>query len=384
MSDILLQLKKLKEHPKTGAVSVEVHKAAKERLLAVISADLEGGVDEAPSYVSWFFGSFISKPVAAMVSAMVLAVGGLTTVSAAADSLPGDSLYTVKRVTEQAQLKIAKLDRRAVLHTEFAERRLKEASELRQTSTDNPVRLTLAKNAMTEYQLELSQASQDLKQLKGTVETSQTLAAVSNVQQKIESMEKVLDQNSAQNTSAEDGAETLAAKQVANETQQIATTVVVEVHEEEGSELTKTELKEMFRKELGEIEARQTFDEHRLDTIGSILEENKDLFAEIEGMPTADDLKRLSFVIKQTKLLIPEAMNGFALGGYRHAFEILQGIDTELLALEDRVAQIEVQITAALQMPEPVEEGEVIEDDGSDAGGDFSVDPAQSQEVLPE
>lgn len=362
MSDVLLQLKKLKNDPKAGAVSREHHEAAKKRLLAVIGEE-SGAAGEAPSFATWFFGSFISKPVAAMATAFVLAIGSLSTVNASSGSLPGDTLYSVKRITEQAQLRLASLDKRAVLHTEFAERRLKEATEIRQTTTD-PARLTLAKVAMEDYERELTQAGEDLKQLKGTVASTQTFAAVNDVQKKIESMQTVIDQNVAASTTVADGEEALAAKQVTTEAQQVATTVAVEVHEEESSEMTTLEMKEMFRKELGDIEARQTFDEHRIETAKQVLKANAELFAE-DGMPTVDDLQRMAFVIKQTRLQIPEAMNGFAAGGYRTAFDTLHGIDAELLALEARLAEIEIIIMNTLATPEeePVDgEGEAVTD----------------------
>jgi hypothetical protein len=350
VSDILLQLKKLKNDSRAGAVSREEHAAAKARVLGFISAEGGGVSMTAPSYASWMMGSFISKPVTVSVAAVVLAVGSLSTVNAAADSLPGDTLYSVKRITEQAQLKLASLDRRAVLHTEFAERRLNEAAELQKTVDTHPQFLTLAKTAMAEYKQELTQASSDLKELQTSGSTVQTtLATVTNVQDKIGTMEAVLDGNVALSQTQEEGQDAIAARQVAKDTQQVATTVAVDAHEAAGTELSTREMKEMFRKNLGSMEARQTFDEHRLDVIAASIAARADVLKGVEGIPTLDDLKHMRYVITQSKLQIPEAMNGFVAGGYRSAFVTLQGIDVELLNLESGLAQIEITIMTTVQ-----------------------------------
>lgn len=68
-----------------------------------------------------------------VVLALVLAGGG-GIVYASTDSLPGDPLYGVKRVTEQIQLFFAPTGtRRAELHMRFAERRLEETQALIET-----------------------------------------------------------------------------------------------------------------------------------------------------------------------------------------------------------------------------------------------------------
>lgn len=315
---------------------------AKSRLLSRISADAPVR-QESKSYVSWYVSSFISKPVTVGVAAVTLFAGSLSTVSAASSSLPGDTLYSVKRITEQAQLKLASLDRRAVLHTEFAERRLREAAELRSSDPTNSGHQVLAKAAMVEYASELSQASADLKNLQNSVGSSTALAVVTDVQNKIESMKAVIDATAATNSTADAGTETVEAKQAVKEAQAVATTVAVDVHEEQATEKSSIELKALFTKDLGTIEARQTFDEHRLETITKAVL-GVEMFKGVEGIPTSDDLKRMNYVVKQTRLQIPEAMNNFAAGGYRSAFATLQGIDQELLTLEARTAEIEILI----------------------------------------
>lgn len=352
MSSLLRQLKKLKNDPRVGSVTREEHAKAKDRLLAILEIDKELTFEVQPSYGTWFAGNFISKPVVLGAAVLTMAVGSFSTVNAATDALPGETLYSVKRITEQAQLKLATLDRRAVLHTEFAERRLNEASELQKSATENPEHVALAKTAMADYEAELTKASADLREMKGTSSAPATLAVVANVQDKIGAMETVIDANVAASQTVEDGEEALQAKHVAKEAQQAATTVAVELHEEQGSELTTQEMKDMFKKDLGNIEARQTFDEHRLAILTATIAAHAELFKGMEGVPNADDLKRMGYVITQTKLQIPEAMNGFAAGGYRSAFETLQGVDEELLSLEAQLADVEITVMNAIAIDE--------------------------------
>ncbi len=342
MSNLLSQLKSLKNNPQAGALSLSEHGAAKARLLSRVSVDLPVQ-QESKSYVTWYLSSFISKPVTVSFAAFTLFAGSLSTVSAASSSLPGETLYSVKRITEQAQLRLASLDRRAILHTEFAERRLREAVELRAIGPENSSHQILARTAMAEYASELSRASADLKSLKGSVGSTATLAVVTDVQNKIESMKAVIEETASSNSTADAGNETVEAKQAVKEAQEVATTVAVDVHEEAATDKSSGELKGMFTKELGSIEARQTFDKHRLETISKAIL-GVELYKGVDGIPSSDDLKRMNFLVKQTELQIPEAMNGFAAGGYRNAFATLQGIDQELLTLEARLAEIEILI----------------------------------------
>ena len=66
--------------------------------------------------------------VAASVIVVLLLVGSAVTASAA--SVPGDSLYSLKRTTEQVRLALAPVQQQADLHLEFARQRLQEVRTL--------------------------------------------------------------------------------------------------------------------------------------------------------------------------------------------------------------------------------------------------------------
>ena len=74
----------------------------------------------------------LAKPwTLAIVAALILGVGGWTTSTVAADSVPGEAFYPVKKVQERFLLVVAFSDRgKASLHAKFAHQRTREIGEL--------------------------------------------------------------------------------------------------------------------------------------------------------------------------------------------------------------------------------------------------------------
>lgn len=74
---------------------------------------------------------FVVRPVALALLVFGVAFGGwAATVSASYDSLPGDTLYTFKRMAENAQVSLASKEDKPSLHVEFATRRLEEVAKI--------------------------------------------------------------------------------------------------------------------------------------------------------------------------------------------------------------------------------------------------------------
>jgi hypothetical protein len=132
------------------------------------------------------------------------------------------------------------------------------------------------------------------------------------------------------------------------------------VHEEEQSAGSAQDLKEMFKNTLGEIETRQRFDLERLEVIRAALADPSIDYGELV-LPSADDLLGYEYTIVAVDSGLSAAMNSFAAGGYRDAFERLQELDTELLQIEASLANIEITImTARAQTPVVVEDEPVV------------------------
>jgi hypothetical protein len=346
-------LKALKDDPRLGGVTPE----SMARFRAQIQEAI--GEPEVPtpslSVMYWeFFKSntfqYLSKPViAGAFSVVVIASGWLTTVRAS-DSLPGETLYSVKMITERAQLRLASLDRKAVLHTEFAGRRLQEASELRadqDTSNDD-----LVHGALEAYKQEVASAATNLRQLKDEGDEA-VLATATSVQQNLQAIDTTIDQAAADSSTAQASQDAIEAKEAANVVSNVATDVVVEVHEEQPDDASAQEVKQMFKDKLGKIEARQRFDVARIQVIRQALVDKSLDFGDFT-LPTSNQLSAYEYTITSADLELSRIMNMFAAGGYRNAFQGLQAIDTTLLEVEAELAQLEMVImTAKAQVPAP-------------------------------
>jgi hypothetical protein len=371
VSNPLKQLKSLKHDPRFGGLDEAAKAASWAKIAAAIGVDEEPEVIAATpgvSYGMWVLTQYLSRPLmAGAFSVAVIASGWLTTVRAA-DSLPGQKLYSIKMLTEQAQLKLASLDRRAVLHTEFAGRRLQEAADLQGSSTTEVDNGPLVRSAIEAYKQEVTSAGENLRQLKDEG-SGQALATATTVQQGLQAIDTAIDEVAAESGTAEVTQEALVAKEVTNVVTEVATAVAVEVHEEEQTEASAYDLKEMFKNGLGEIETRQRFDLERLEVIQAAL---ADTTIDYSGLtlPDPETLLGYEYTIVAVDSGLSAAMNSFAAGGYRDAFERLQELDAALLQIEASMANIEINIMTARQQTAVVEP----EDAGIESTEDATVE----------
>jgi len=82
------------------------------------------------------FKQFQPAMASLMIGTMILGGGSILTVRAAQDSLPGDSLYGVKRMLEGTQITIASNEKKPILETEFVGRRLEEMARISEKTSD--------------------------------------------------------------------------------------------------------------------------------------------------------------------------------------------------------------------------------------------------------
>lgn len=338
------QLRALKNDPRAGAVGRAAHEEVKAKLMAAIGHEEHPQVETSPVYYRWYVRNLISRPIAVSVAGVVLMTSGwMTTVSAAADSLPGDTLYTIKLVTERAQLQIASLDRKAVLHTEFAGRRLKEVSELQKTEQESQ----LVREAVDAYKKELASAQENLVELKQNNQVA-AIQTANQVQQRISSLEVTIDnKDAASPVTTEVQAEV---KQSTREAEVSAVDLAVDVVQEGESEdetTSKQELEEMFRREVGDLQARQTFDIHRLEAVEkAIVERELNLPKKIVDGSVLDLIRS---DIDQAVEVVPSAMNAYTAGDYQSAFDSLRAAEQALLNIEARLADLEIAVMASYE-----------------------------------
>lgn len=363
--DIISKLKTLKTDPRAGWVGDDVRARRRAQLMEAIGGDQAEVVANqgALAYYRWSAFNFVSKPIAVGTMMMVLVLGGITTVNAASSSLPGDTLYNVKLVSERAQLKIASLENKAVLHSEFAQRRLDEAMAL----GSDPSKSELVGPTLEAFRKEMELAQNELRRLQEASPVA-TVAAANQINKNLNEVSDSIDQD---NSSVE------TADQARDFTQAAADTVVdivVETHENTADQTSAKELENLFQEEVNELRARQTFDLGRLVVIQNVFESNEAVAAQVE---VVTGLNVMEHDINQSSQDIYKAMDIMAAGGYRTAFEMLRSVREDLLEIESQLANIEIGITAVL--------AESPEEDIQESGEvDGEVTAEVSEEVIEE
>lgn len=353
----LASLRKAKNLPSAGAVDAAVHAKARAQLLSALPDAVFESAPSPTSYVFGFAQSLIYKPVAASAAAVVFLAGGWMTTSAAQSSLPGDTLYNVKRIAERAQLQVASLDRRAVLHTEFAGRRLEEVAALQRAATQEPARAQYISETVTAYQEEIASATSDLQTLQ-IQNQEQALTTAASVLEQVavlnDSANAIVGTSSATQSSAEggEGVEENVAEQVAETTEAIenvATGVAINAHEASPSEESRREMENLFRGLLGSIEARRAMILHRIGNIEELSVTQKAVLGQAGViLPKKTAFNEMERVVENMESELPTIMDNFAAGGYRSAIESLQEMDEALSNIESTLTQIEESITTAL------------------------------------
>ncbi|MBU0614046.1 hypothetical protein KJ766_02035 [Patescibacteria group bacterium] len=343
--DILQKLKGLQTDPNAGWAGSDLQKKGRLKLMQAISGE-DSALREnvTPPFYRWSVIQFISMPATIVATGFVLIFGGsMTTVTAASNSLPGDALYGIKMITEQTKLKFSSLENKAVLHTEFAERRLQEAVALEARGEVDSVQV-----ALDAFKTEMQAASSDLQKLQSEGRT-ETLAVAATIDGRIEEL-------NASVTHSDDSVDTAA--QVATVTKEASNSVVnvvVEEHEVSATQQSESDLHSMFKNEYNAMNSRKTFDLGRVSVISEVISLNE-LDLDFNSRALEND-------IKEATKFVPDAMNFAAQGGYRKAFELLREADTNLLELEAQLASIEFDVMQAMTpqvQEEVVEQQEII------------------------
>ena len=285
--------------------------------------------------------STLAKSFAGATAVLALLFGGsLGTVNAAGNSLPGDPLYGLKLVTEQVQLRLASLQDRAVLHTEFAGRRLAEASALQLAGPTNLARSANVKVAVNAFKQEIASANLDLQQLAANGDAT-ALQTASTVAAKITAFNTSLDAAATDNsTDATVGVEVADAKNVTREAQTTAVAVVVDTHEDASTGASTRDMDTLFQQQLGDLRGRQTFDLHRVAVVQAALIKLADRLAGTT-VPSSSDFKTITYNISQADAGVDDAMDLFAHGAFRAAFDQLSQVDSNLIQIEAKLAEVE-------------------------------------------
>ncbi|PJA45728.1 hypothetical protein CO173_04730 [Candidatus Uhrbacteria bacterium CG_4_9_14_3_um_filter_41_35] len=304
-------------------------------------------------YLQWLFFESISTPITIGAAMLVIVFGGFMTTVNAAQSLPGEALYSVKLATEKAQLKLSSLEHKAVLHTEFAGRRLEEASALN-VSTD-PAKTAQIKRTLDAYRSEVTQAGEDVRSLLNEKST-ETMQVASAVDRKISVLNAEIDTRVQ-----ESDTNTLDIEDAKKATQAVSSSVVnvmMEEHETTSSNKLSDDIEKSFNTKLSDVQKKQSMVLGRLARIDEVVTVNKDLH--IGG------IVELRFAANETSVLMRSASDFAIAGGYRAAFDDLKVVDERLSEIANRIVAMEIVTTEFFanqkieKLAEPVEtEGQI-------------------------
>ncbi len=331
MNDLLHQLKSRRDDPKFGAVSLVEKARARAMLLSAIGGEEKevSKFETVFATVGFYFRGFVSMPVTVVVAFFVIAFGGSLTTVRASSSLPGDSLYSVKLATERAQLRLASREKKAILHTEFAKRRLDEATAVAGESDEAKAKV---QTAMKGFSTQIAQAQADLEILRSE-KTSEASTIASAVDEKLKSFSSEIQVN----VGTAEGKEAMTATESASNT---AVAVIVEAHEELKENVTTTEnAKRAYQNRFTSIKERQTFDLARIDRIRALAGKNPAV--------TQEQLGELEYNVNSVSTALFDSMDFAATASYRTAFDLLATAEGHLLTIEALLAEAEDAIIFA-------------------------------------
>ncbi|MFH1405135.1 MAG: DUF5667 domain-containing protein [Patescibacteria group bacterium] len=281
-------------------------------------------------YIFHSFSAVVMRPVALAASVLLVVFGGwVTTVSASFNTVPGDTLYPVKMVTERVQLSLATTtQRRAKLHVEFAGRRLNEMTKLQEQGQNGKK----VNQVVASFKSEMALANETLTQLnEHNTQMATEIAVV--LDQKSDEYAAVLD--GANNESNRDVQELLSdAHQAAKDSESHAVNTLVA-----GGEANSEEIQHSFQTEMKSIKDRATLSLGRIGVIEDVIEllDNRGDF--VETVVLAKSL------VRKNDTIFNQAMDSLAAGGSTKAFELLGEADDNISQAEEMIIELEVEIT---------------------------------------
>mgnify|MGYP001588884829 FL=1 len=303
MDKILEQLKELKNiRPREGWVN-----AQRELLLSQITT--QNAVKPQSFLVNgWYLVKslmpvgvlrFVARPVGVFVSLMVLIFStGMFGVNASRGSLPGDFLYQVKLTSEKVKVGFTVAEeKKAVLHVQFAEERVKEIEKVSQKSSSIETKKEQIKVAATGLKDEMTKTNETLDKVKqDQTKSKEVVATVKQVDQKTTELGVRIDQKKEELKDNKEISKSLSeVKAAMAETGVKAVEVIVSKHESGAVKLSDSEIIETINNIDKKIEnAQKKVDEATLqvkEVTTNVTDAEKQQTAATVAATTATDKK---------------------------------------------------------------------------------------------
>lgn len=331
-----------------GDVGVEHAEVAWKRLSADLGfeAKLERAsypLHDHVAYWSWKLSHVWMQPFSVAMSAFVLIFGSwIATVNASFDAVPGDILYPVKLATEHVQISLATSgEQRAKLHTEFAGRRLDEINTITTSGVSTPDDSRM-QAAVDGFKQEIASVNTELAAISQN-DPGQAAALAIIVDQKTDAYAAAFEQTSGQTASAGSQTQIDEAITAVKQTNEQALDAIVDSHEANQQPQTEESLQNNFEDKLRDLQTRSALSLGRLDVVKAALVARNGMTMENEKL-----IRQIKDDIGAYNVEMSEAMDVFAAGGYRSAFDRLATIDSEITQLEELITELEIEITTGL------------------------------------
>ncbi|MEK7094637.1 MAG: DUF5667 domain-containing protein [Patescibacteria group bacterium] len=326
----------LRSDVELGALTDKEAEEMRRRLFSRLEA-------ETPRKVSGFTAVFaapkaitdmFARPLAVASLVVVLVLGGwITSVNASLQTVPGDMLYSVKLVSEKAQLSLATDGARRKLRAEFASRRLNEVAALvrRNDIQDKDEKV---KTAVAGFNKQIAGIKDGILE---ETDEAQVMETTRVVEQKKQELDIVLEQSEV----AKDTESSETIQEAVNATSAAkneAVDALVIKAKDSGSELSAQELSRQFANDLRSIMARSSVLLVRIDRLERAL-------AFSNRPDILFNAPRERFEVKSQNEALNDAMDLAAQGGYRSAFDSIRAVDAVLKSVNEKVIVAEIAFT---------------------------------------
>lgn len=244
-----------------------------------------------------------TRAVSIMLLVLGVVFGGsITTVSASLNSVPGDLLYPLKRMTEEAQVALASgQDVKAELHVEFAGRRVQEVAKINEASkVDSAERIAAAVEG---FKQEIETANEYLNNLNS--EPEKVVAVAKIIDAKSEVHQQILNDVSKKVIDSETLGMVQEAQAVAEDASVKAVEVLVVSHTTASSTISTQELKDTVENKINDIERRvEVLQEVAAATSTPVTTQAKSAIGEARELSSAGDFASALNKIKESTELV--------------------------------------------------------------------------------
>ncbi|MEK7665782.1 MAG: DUF5667 domain-containing protein [Patescibacteria group bacterium] len=264
-------------------------------------------------YYSWNFTHGFLLPAAAGFAMVLFVIGGWVTVATASqDTLPGDTLYSVKISSEKLQLGLTiDAEKRAQLHMAFASRRLSEMSALnaQQASAQKDERLQVAMDGFKSQVSSVTSALQSLPE-----RSNQAVSVARQVETKVQEYKQVT--------------KVAEVTEVVEEASDVAVEVMMSNAEEGEADSSAAD------------EVRATFSE-RIEVINTAIQLMHGRITMLKEIQASVALDQQTLAVRDVVVMIEEAIALMNDGAFRTAFELTDKAQIAIEIIDTVVSEIE-------------------------------------------